>query len=137
MARGGRVPAGLAGLAGLAALAVLAACEPAAEPRFAVTCAPNATMEQVVCRVHNHGKKAGRGCFTARIQPETSAPFVARRACTVLEPGHSAEAVPQFVQLDPRHGKTVASQCLRQGQWTCKVDVVETPDEMLENQPAR
>jgi hypothetical protein len=94
-------------------------------------------MEQVTCRVHNHGKKAGRACFTARVQPETGAPLVARRACTVLEPGHSTEATPQFVLLDPRRGETMTDRCLRQGRWTCKVDVVETPDELLENQPGR
>jgi hypothetical protein len=131
MARGGRAPATLA------ALAALAACDPAAEPRFAATCAPDTAMEQVTCRIHNHGKQAGRACFTARVQPETGTPLVAQRMCTgVLEPGRSVEATPRFEPLDRlQRSKTVVSRCLRQGRWTCKVDVAESPDELLENQP--
>jgi len=147
VARSGRAPgglaelalalAGLAGLAALAALAGLAACEPAAAPSFAATCEPSATMEQVICRVHNHGKRAGRACFTARVQPESGPPLVAQRMCTgMLEPGRSLEATPSFEQLDrARRGKTVPDRCVRQGRWTCKVDVVETADELLQNQP--
>ena len=136
MALGGRVLAAAA-LGALAALAALGACDPAAEPRFAATCGPDTTMEKVTCRIHNHGKKAGRACVTARVQPETGVALVARRVCTaVLEPGHSAEATPQFEQLDRRpNSNPVASRCLRLGRWTCKVDVVETPDQLLENQP--
>jgi hypothetical protein len=136
--RAGRgAPAGLAALVGLAALAGLAACEPEAGPRFAATCAPDATMEQVTCRIHNHGKRAGRACFTARVQPVEGTPFVAQRVCTgVLSPGHSLEAKPAFELLDrTRRDKAVAARCLQQGRWTCKIDVVETPDEMLQNQP--
>ena len=128
--RGGRARA-------LALAAAVAACDPEPEPLFGATCAPSASMEGVTCTIRNHGKKASRACFRARVQPETGDPIIARRICTrVLGPGQSAEAPAQFEQVGgiAPSGQLVA-QCARNGEWACKVDVVETSREMAEDQP--
>jgi hypothetical protein len=121
----------------LAGLIGLAACKSEGEPRFSVTCEPNLGMEQIACKVHNHGTKAGRACFTARVQPEQGQMLVGRRLCTgMLEPGRTMEGTPVFDQLDPTRRKlTFTRLCVKDGQWTCKVDIVETPEQLLENQP--
>ncbi len=121
----------------LAAAAALTACGPTAEPRFDAACAPDVGMEQVRCTIRNNGTKEGHACITARAQPEAGPPLIARRLCTgLLQPGHAIEVTPEFEQLERvRRGKTVASRCLKQGQWTCKVDVVETPREIAGQSP--
>ena len=59
-------------------------------------------------------------------------PLIARRVCTaVLEPGQAVEVMPPFEQIERvRRANTLASRCLRQGQWICRVDIVETPRQM-------
>jgi hypothetical protein len=129
-----RALAAAAALAGAAAggSGALGACGSAAEPMFAAACGPDPTMERVVCTVRNNGTAAGNACFTARAQPETGLPLIARRVCTaVLAPGQAVEVVPPFEQIERvRRANTLASRCLRLGRWTCRVDIVETPREM-------
>jgi hypothetical protein len=57
--------------------------------------------------------------------------------CTgVLEPAQTAVITPPFEQLpQARKGKTLASRCVKDGRWSCAIDIVETPSEMIENLP--
>lgn len=121
-----------------AALAVgAAACGDAGEAVFAASCAPDPQQEQITCTVQNKGTKAGRACITARVQPERSAPIIARRMCTgMLDPAQTAVITPMFEQLPTaRRNKTLASRCAKDGRWSCGIDIVETPREMGENLP--
>jgi hypothetical protein len=122
---------------GVALALAVAACEAEPEPLFGATCAPDASMEGVTCTIRNHGKKASRACFRARVQPETGDPIIARRICTkVLGPEQSAEVPAQFEKIGGiEPSSQLVTQCMKYGQWTCKVDVVETSREMSENQP--
>jgi hypothetical protein len=127
----------VARIAAACALALAAACEPAPEPRLAATCAPDVGMDGVTCTVKNHGNKASRACLRARIVPEASPEIITRRVCTaVLGPGESAEARPPMEKLG-RIGpaELLGGQCVKAGQWTCKVEVVETSREMAEDHP--
>jgi hypothetical protein len=114
-----------------------AACGDAGEAAFTASCAPDTEMAQLTCTVQNRGTKAGRACITARLQPERSAPIIARRMCTgMLDPAQSAVLTPMFEQLPTaRRGKTLASRCAKDGRWTCVIDIVETPRQMGENLP--
>jgi hypothetical protein len=129
---GGRAHAVARALVAAVATAGAAACGAAAEPMFAAACGPDPTMEQVTCTVRNNGTAAGNACLTVRAQPETGMPLIARRVCTaVLAPGQAVEVTPSFEQIERvRRASTVASRCLRQGQWICRVDIVETPGQM-------
>jgi len=121
--------------AGALALAA-AACSPAPEPLFRATCTPGAGMDRVTCTIRNDGKQASRACFRARAQPEAGEPLIARRVCTkVLEPGQSIDAAVQF-ELG-RHLSTalVTTQCMKDGRFACKLDVVETSYEMTRDIP--
>jgi hypothetical protein len=68
---------------------------------------------------------------------ESGETIVARRVCTaVLAPEQSAEVPALFERLARMTtGELLQSQCAPMGQWTCKIDVVETSREMMENQP--
>ena len=118
--------------------AVGAGCGEAAEPQFHASCTPDAAMEQLACTVSNKGTKAGRACLTARLQPEKSAPIIARRVCTVvLDPDRSAVVTPLFEQLPrARRDRTLASRCAKDGRWSCAIDIVESSRELGENLPA-
>jgi hypothetical protein len=121
----------------LVAATAVAACEPAAEPLMAATCGPSAAMDRLTCTIRNSGKKASRACLRARVQPQEGAPLIGRRVCTkVIEPGQAAEVTPLFEQLGLRHPSDVLTgMCMVHGQWACKVDVVETSREMVEDVP--
>lgn len=135
--RSGGAALALVAAAAVGALAVVAGCEPAAEPLMAATCAPSAAMDRLTCTVRNSGKKASRACLRARVQPQEGAPLIGRRVCSkVIEPGQAVEVTPLFEQLGLRQPADVlAGLCVVNGQWACKVDVVETPREMIENVP--
>lgn len=124
-------------IAAALALALAAACSPAPEPRMAATCAPDASMEQLTCAVKNHGNKASRACLRVRVRPEDAPEIITRRVCTaVLGPGASAQVTPLFEQLGRMSPvELLTGQCVKAGQWTCKVEVVETSREMTENLP--
>lgn len=121
-----------------AVVIALAACGgPDAEPRFRVACAPDASREFVTCTVENHGTGPGRACLTVRLTPPADAPLIARRVCVpAVAPGASATTSPQFDQIaQTRVRKTVASRCVKDGDWICKVEVIESPQQLVENLP--
>jgi len=122
---------------GLLVVAAAAGCEPEPEPRFSAACAPDGSLQRVTCAIRNHGKKASRACFRARLQPQTGEPVIARRVCTkVLGPEEGAEVPAMFERLGRvEAADLVSSVCAPDGRWACKVDVLETPREMAENQP--
>lgn len=123
-----------------AVVIALAACGgPDAEPRFRVACAPDASREFVTCTVENHGTGPGRACLTARLYPEGEAPIIARRVCVdTIAPGQSATTRPLFEQIErARVRKTVASRCVRDGDWVCKIDLVESRQQLGENLPPK
>ena len=122
---------------GLAFAAAAVGCEPEPEPQFTAACAPDGSLQRVTCTIRNHGKKAGRACFRARLSPEEGEPIIARRVCTkVLGPEESAEVPAIFERLGPvGPAELLSGVCVPNGQWTCKADVLETPREMTENQP--
>lgn len=129
----GRLRAMVCGLV----LAAAAGCAPDPEPQLTATCAPDGALQRVICTIRNHGKKAGRACFRARLSPQTGEPVIGRRVCTkVLGPEEGAEVPALFERLGRvEPADLVSSVCAPDGQWACKVDVVETPREMSENQP--
>lgn len=122
-----------------AAIAIaLAACGgPEPEPRFRVTCVPDPTREFVMCTVENHGTGPGRACLTVQLKAPEDAPLIARRVCVpAVAPGASATTSPQFDQIaQTRVRKTVASRCVKDGDWICKIDVLEAPQQLVENLP--
>jgi hypothetical protein len=143
--RGGAAAAGVAGWAAAAvamavvaaAIAALGACKPEPEPLFSATCGRDEAAGQVKCTILNQGKKEGRACFRPRIHFETGEPLITRRVCTrVLAPGESAEVPALFERMGRVNvEEMLQTKCAPSGQWTCKVDVVETSREMMENQP--
>jgi len=133
----GRRDRGVSAAACALLLAATAGCEQEPEPLFGAQCAIDAGREHVTCTIRNHGKKASRACFRARIQPQTGEPVIARRVCTrVLGPDEQAEVPVPFEHLG-RVGpaELLNNLCVVAGEWTCKLDVLETPREMTENQP--
>jgi hypothetical protein len=122
---------------GLVLAAAAAGCEAEPEPQLTAMCAPDGSLQRVTCTIRNHGKKAGRACFRARLQPQEGEPLIARRVCTkVLGPDEGAEVPAMFERLGRLEpAELLTSVCAPSGQWTCKADVLETPREMTENQP--
>jgi hypothetical protein len=117
-------------------LAAAAACGADPEPLLSATCAADGAMEHVICTIRNQGKKASRACFRARLRPPAGDPIIARRVCTkVLEPDGAAEVTVPFEPLGRIQPAELLTQCIVAGQWACKMDVLETPREMTENQP--
>ena len=121
----------------MAAAAVLGACKPEPEPLFSATCGRDEAAGQVKCTIRNQGKKEGRACFRPRIHFETGEPLITRRVCTrVLAPGESTEVPALFERMGRVNvEELLQTRCAPSGQWTCKVDVLETSREMMENQP--
>ena len=93
---------------------------PEPEPRFAATCGFDESQARIACSIKNHGNKASRACFRARLQPETGEPIITRRVCTaVLGPGQSAQVTPPVERVRNVEPTDLSPRCARRG----RVDV--------------
>jgi hypothetical protein len=110
-------------------LVSLGACQRDEAPQLRASCKPHNTNDAVECTLENVGKKAARGCVTARVQIPKAQPLIAKRRCTApIEPGAKIVFTPKFDGVE-----SLQPKCSPDGQWICTADVVEAPEQLTQN----